>query len=202
VPKDCLKNDGFVTFHAVGGRLSNSHNGKTFPSFVEFWRASFAILGSGWGRKLTARGDLVEVRREMDCFGDWVVLAFAVRDECGLAIPAHEVIAAFARLDAAENRARRMSWRARRHPGGYRFRAGHVPGLRKWSLRGLSSNPRVRAEVASNALLRYDEECAAHGVAARPSRGRPWLMDSCYDEWDRARGGRSWKRHRRHQWKG
>jgi len=203
--KDYTNYRGIVTFH--GGTCSPPYNGTVYPSMRALRDAISSFVGTGWSstpNRLVARGDHIEVRRgSFDACNPYAIL-FIVRDECGVAIPAHFIEAHFQRLGREDSAAYWKRWAARRFPGGEAvgFRRGPVPGIRKRNWRGLPRLPRLVREVAENESILYDEDCAENGVVCRAARNRGMLMDTCWDEWDRARKGRSWKAHRATQWKG
>lgn len=83
------------------------------------------------------------------------------------------------------------------------FRRGPVPltgyrGGRGGAFRG----PAIFREQKDSGFMRFDEDCLEHGLRPRAWRSSYLPDDLWWDNWrsDQWRD-RSWKRHRRHQWK-
>jgi hypothetical protein len=125
-------------------------------------------------------------------------------DVCGLHISFRDVAANLARCRrerSMERKADVFSRRWRWDPA--TFRRGPVPmtGYRGGRGGGFKG-PAVFREQSDMDFMRFDEDCLERGLRPRGWR-RAYLPDDLWwDNWHRDQGeDRSWKRHRRRQWK-
>lgn len=132
----------------------------------------------------------------------------AFRDDCGRKISAYHVFANFSRIHRERIlKPSRRIWRGKVFFDDYRgedFRKGAVPrtGKRRrynWD----RERPPVSREIADNAFVAHDEDCAEFGIRFRANRRTRGLEDHL--RWDYSQRTdwriRNWKRHREHQWK-
>jgi hypothetical protein len=126
-------------------------------------------------------------------------------DVCGFRISSRDVEANLKRC--RDERASRKP--ARRHDRARRwkwdagtFRRGPVP-LTGYGRGGNAFvGPAIFREQKDSDFLRFDEDCLEHGVRPRGWRRAYLPAHLWWDNWSREQWrDRSWKRHRRNQWK-
>jgi hypothetical protein len=130
---------------------------------------------------------------------DWIEGRLVVRDALGFRVPAEYLLASLKTRRSRRLRSKRSSGEPAARQAfrtdpvpmtGGRARFGHK---RTW--------PKMKGSVAATAMLIYDDDSGMVGMSARMRRLEKALAVPAWDDWGRDAGTRSWKAHRRSQWK-
>lgn len=198
-----------ISYDALGVYFLKYPSGTRFKSFNEMLGALDLSFDHDNDRVSLRERNLKPVTVERPGGRSFVRLAYfhgEVRfyDVCGLRINSKDVEANLSRCLAERTaRQRGVSCRLRWYWDPTSFRRGPVPmtgyrGGRGGSFKG----PAIFREQKDTDFMRYDEDCVVHGLRPR-ARRRSHLPDHLWwDNWCRDQGeDRTWKRHRRKQWK-
>jgi hypothetical protein len=158
---------------------------------------------------ISPQGRLVSSPSEVPPAGFWqggLYSSFEVFDADDLLVPPHFVLQGLDEINRA-NRARRIAnfWKIRgwaANPADY-FRNGPIPGCNHRLRRPKNyKSSGTFAEVREAAALDYDDFSSEYRIRVRGKRSRSSIGDNDWEGvWSHRADDRSWKRHRRHQWK-
>lgn len=211
-----------VSYDACGVYVLQYPSGSTFRSFEHLLAAfdpQFGLNGRVRGFDFNHDSDSVRltavnlkptIRTALDGT-TWrrnVVFHGEVRilDECGVRISSRHVEENFLRCrreKAKEIDAHERAYTCRWRWDPSTFRRGPVPltgyrGGRGGAFRG----PAIFREQKDSDFMRFDEDCLEHGLRPRAWRRSHLPDDLWWDNWNSEQWrDRSWKRHRRRQWK-
>ena len=175
--------------------LRNLLTGKTttYESAEEFAKAVHR-------RSVEGRiGDASHLKNR-DSFGLWYGYpTYLLYDEHGLIVPIWKVEEILRQTKSKHKTWHERIWGGRRN---YVFRRGPVPFIHKCrGGYGYYKHPKTWAEKRAAAALEYDEDAREYNI--KPRRSVPNIPEA-WDDRARSdiRNRRSWKKNRRHQWKG
>lgn len=123
---------------------------------------------------------------------------YLLRDECGLVIPLWKIWEAAHHAGALRYHA--FSYTYHRP---FRFRRGPVPRTRcrRGGYRSFRVIKTYQERRETDFLDNYDEDATSHGLRIRRRRSAAALPEPHDDILRSDQGVRSWKKHRKHQWR-